>query len=112
MKVNNVSAEDVEIIPTFRRSVKHGRQRYSTYLEEQKKSKFQNDRFFKWKQIQEEITAVNKKKAMLENTMAEKYALDAEIVSEKEDTKTSQNLICFGKLQRRKWRTKCIEGII
>ena len=47
MKVNNVSAEDVEIIPTFRRSVKHGRQRYSTYLEEQKKSKFQNDRFLK-----------------------------------------------------------------
>ena len=106
MKANNVSAEDVEIIPTFRHSVKHGRQRYSTYLEEQKKSKFQNDRFLKWKQIQEEITAVNKKKAMLENTMAEEYALDAENVSEKEDTKTSQNLIRFGKLQRRKWRTK------
>ena len=39
---------------------------------------------------------------MLENTMAEKYALDAENVSEKEDRKTSQNLIRFGKLQRRK----------
>ena len=44
------------------------RQRYSIYLEDQKKNKVQNGRSLKRKQIQEEITAVNKKKAMLENT--------------------------------------------
>ena len=42
MKVNNVIAEDVEIRPTLCCSVKHARQRYSTYLEEQKKNKVQN----------------------------------------------------------------------
>ena len=44
MKVKNVSAEDVEIFPTLGPSVKHARQRYSSYLSEQKKSKVQNDR--------------------------------------------------------------------
>ena len=67
MKVNNVSVEDVEICPTLRCSVKHARQRYSTYLEEQKKNKIQNDRSLKRKQVQEEIQAVKKKKAMVEN---------------------------------------------
>ena len=37
-KVNHVSVEDVEVCPTLCRSVKHARQRYSTYLEEQKKT--------------------------------------------------------------------------
>ena len=49
-KVNNVSAEDLEICSTLRRNVKHARQRYSTYLEEQKKKKVQNDRSLKEKQ--------------------------------------------------------------
>ena len=71
MKFNNVSVEDVEIWPTFCYSVKHTRLRYSTYLEEQKKDKFQNVRSHKQKQVQKKITAVNKKKAMLENTIQE-----------------------------------------
>ena len=71
MKVNNVSVEDVEICSTLFYSVKYGRQRYSTYLKEQKKDKFQNVRSHKWKQVQEDIKAVNKKKAMLENTIQE-----------------------------------------
>ena len=41
------------------------------HLEEQKKDKFQNVRSYKRKQVQKEITAVNKKKAMLENTIQE-----------------------------------------
>ena len=51
-----------------------------------KKNKVQNDNSPKWKQVQEEITAVNKKKAMLENTTRElkndagKYTMDAENV--------------------------------
>ena len=86
MKTNNDNAEDVGICPTLCPSVKHARQRYSTYLEEQKKNKVQNDNSPKWKQVQEEITAVNKKKAMLENTTREltndagKYTMDAENV--------------------------------
>ena len=94
IKVNNVSAEDLEICPTLRRNVKHARQRYSTYLGKQKKDKVQNDRSLKEKQVQEEITIVNKKKAMLENTIreftndADKYVMDAENVSKKEDMKT------------------------
>ena len=69
MKVNSVSVEDVEICLIVCCTVKHARQWYSTYLEEQKKDKFQNDRSHKRKQVQEEITAVNKKKAMLEDTI-------------------------------------------
>ena len=69
MKVNNVSAEDVEICLTLRCSVKHARQRYSTYLEEQRKNKVQNDRSLKQKQVQEDVTAVKMNKAMLENTI-------------------------------------------
>ena len=38
-------------------------------LEEQKKNRVQNDRLLKRKQVREEITAVNKKKAMLETTI-------------------------------------------
>ena len=72
MKVNNVIVEDVVICPTLCCSVKHARQRYSTYLEEQKKDEFQNVRSsHKQKQVQKEITTVNKKKAMLENTIQE-----------------------------------------
>ena len=41
------------------------------HLEEQKKDKFQNVRSYKRKQVQKEITAINKKKAMLENTIQE-----------------------------------------
>ena len=94
MKVNNVSVEDVEICPTLRCSVKHARQRYSTYLEEQKKNKIQNDRSLKRKQVQEEIPAVKKKKAMVENLIrklgndADKYAMDAGNVSKIDDMKT------------------------
>ena len=71
MKVNNVSVEGVVICPTICCSVKHVRQRYSTYLEEQKKDEFQNFGSHKQKQVQKEMTAVNKKKAMLENTIQE-----------------------------------------
>ena len=59
-----------------------------------KKNKVQNDNSPKWKQVQEKITAVNKKKAMLENTTREltndagKYTMDAENVSKIEDIKT------------------------
>ena len=59
MKVNNVSVEDVEICPTLHCSVKHA----------QKKNKVQYDRSLKQKQVQEEITAVNKEKTMLENVI-------------------------------------------
>ena len=38
MKANSVSAKDEEIFPTLCCSVKHAGQRYSTYLEEQKKN--------------------------------------------------------------------------
>ena len=57
-------------------------------------NKVQNDNSPKWKQVQEEITAVNRKKAMLENTTREltndagKYTMDAENVSKIEDIKT------------------------
>ena len=47
MKVNNVSVEDLEIYPSLHRNVKDSRQRYSTYLEEQKKNKVQNVRSLK-----------------------------------------------------------------
>ena len=63
-------------------------------LEEQKKNRVQNDRLLKRKQVREEITAVNKKKAMLETTIREltndapKYAMDAENVSKLEHMKT------------------------
>ena len=70
MKVNNVSAEHLEIDSTLRRSVKHTGQRYSTYLEEQKKNKVQNYRSLRRKQVQQEITAVNNK-IMLENAIQE-----------------------------------------
>ena len=69
MKVSSVSAEDMEICLTLCYSVKHARQRYSAYLEEQKKAKVQNYRSLKERKVQEEITAVNKKKAKLENTI-------------------------------------------
>ena len=69
MKVSSVSAEDMEICLTLCHSVKHARQRYSAYLEEQKKAKVQNYRSLKERKVQEEITAVNKKKAKLENTI-------------------------------------------
>ena len=94
IKVNNVSAEDWEICLTLCCSVKHARQRYSTYLEEQKKNKVQNDRSLKQKQVQEEVTVVNMNKAMLENAIweltndADKYAMDAENVSKIDDMKT------------------------
>ena len=42
MKVNNVSAEDVEICLTLCCSVKHARQRHIAHLEEQKKNKVKN----------------------------------------------------------------------
>ena len=71
MKVNIVSVEDVEVCPSLCCSAIHVRQRYNTYLEEQKKDKFQNVRSHKQKQVQKKITAVNKKKAMLENTIQE-----------------------------------------
>ena len=93
MKVNNVSVEDLEIYPSLHCNVKHSRQRYSTYLEEQKKNKVQNVRSLKEWQVQEEITVVNKKKAMLENTIweltndANKYAMDTENVSKIDDLK-------------------------
>ena len=67
MKFNNVSSEDMEICSTLFQSVRHARQSYSAYVEEQKKSNVQNDTCLKRKQVQEEITAVKKKKAMLEN---------------------------------------------
>ena len=70
MKVNNVSAEHLEIDSTLRRSVKHTGQRHSTYLEEQKKNKVQNYRSLRRKQVQQEITAVNNK-IMLENAIQE-----------------------------------------
>ena len=70
MKVNNVSAEHLEIDSTLRRSVKHTGQRHSTYLEEQKKNKVQNYRSLRRKQVQQEITAVNNK-IMLENVIQE-----------------------------------------
>ena len=70
MKVNNVSAEHLEIDSTLRRSVKHTGQRCSTYLEEQKKNKVQNYRSLRRKQVQQEITAVNNK-IMLENAIQE-----------------------------------------
>ena len=94
MKINSVSAEDGEICLTLGCSVKHARQRYSTYLEEQKKNKVQNDRSLKQKQVQEEVTVVNMNKAMLENAIWEltndagKYAVDAENVSKIDDMKT------------------------
>ena len=65
-----------------------------TYLEEQKKNKVQNYRSLKRKQVQVEIRAVKKKKAMLENTIQEltnetdKYVVDAENVSKIEDMTT------------------------
>ena len=71
MKVNNVSAEHLEIDSTLRRSVKRTGQRYSTYLEEQKKNKVQNYRSLRRKQVQQEITAVNNNKIMLENAIQE-----------------------------------------
>ena len=71
MKVNNVSAEHLEIDSTLRRSVKHTGQRYSTYLEEQKKNKVQNYRSLRRKQVQQEITAVNNNKIILENAIQE-----------------------------------------
>ena len=70
MKVNNVSAEHLEIDSTLRRSVKHTGQRHSTYLEEQKKNTVQNYRSLRRKQVQQEITAVNNK-IMLENAIQE-----------------------------------------
>ena len=70
MKVNNASAEHLEIDSTLRRSVKHTGQRHSTYLEEQKKNKVQNYRSLRRKQVQQEITAVNNK-IMLENAIQE-----------------------------------------
>ena len=70
MKVNNVSAEHLEIDSTLRRNVKHTGQRHSTYLEEQKKNKVQNYRSLRRKQVQQEITAVNNK-IMLENAIQE-----------------------------------------
>ena len=70
MKVNNVSAEHLEIDSTLRRSVKHTGQRHSTYLDEQKKNKVQNYRSLRRKQVQQEITAVNNK-IMLENAIQE-----------------------------------------
>ena len=70
MKVNNVSAEHLEIDSTLRRSVKHTGQKHSTYLEEQKKNKVQNYRSLRRKQVQQEITAVNNK-IMLENAIQE-----------------------------------------
>ena len=70
MKVNNVSAEHLEIDSTLCRSVKHTGQRHSTYLEEQKKNKVQNYRSLRRKQVQQEITAVNNK-IMLENAIQE-----------------------------------------
>ena len=93
MKINSVSTEDGEICLTLGCSVKHARQRYSTYLEEQKKNKVQNVRSLKEWQVQEEITVVSKKKAMLENTIweltndANKYAMDTENVSKIDDLK-------------------------
>ena len=94
MKFNNVSSEDLEICSTLFQSVRHARQSYSAYVEEQKKSNVQNDTCLKRKQVQEEITAVKKKKAMLENAThkltndADRYAMDAENVSKVEDMKT------------------------
>ena len=108
MKVNNVSAKNVEIYPTLSRSVKHARHRYSIYMEQQKKNEVQNDRSLKRKRVQEEIIAVNKRKAMLENTIqeltddADKYAMDTENVSKIEDMKTlSSRCNSFGTLRRR-----------
>ena len=107
MKVNNVSAKNVEIFPTLSRSVKHARHRYRTYLEEQKKNEVQNDRSLKRKRVQEEIIAVNKRKAMLENTIQEltndanKYAMDTEN-EDIEDMKTlSSKCNSFGTPRRR-----------
>ena len=92
MKVNDVSAEDVEICPTLC-CIKHDRQRHSTYLEEQKKNKVKNDRSLKRKKTQDETAAVNKKKSILNNKIrglrndADMYAVDAEKVSKIEDMK-------------------------
>ena len=93
MKVNALNAEDVEITPQLRQSVKGATQRYLSHLGEKKMAKVRSEKTFKRKAVQDEIIKVNRKKAMLETSIeelrkdADKYAIDAEKVCKIEEMK-------------------------
>ena len=91
MKVNNVSVEDIGICPILRLSFKHVTQRYSTYLEEQKRTKFRMIDFSNGNKFKRKSQQLARRKPCQKTKFknADKYAMDAENVSKIDDMKIS-----------------------
>ena len=84
MKVNDLEAHEIPISPILRRSVKSSRQKYSIFLEEQKKKAEKAESSRKRPLIEEEMIELKRRKSLLATTIsslhndADKFANEAE----------------------------------
>ena len=73
MKVNDLEAHEIPISPILRHSVKSSRQKYSIFLEEQKKKAEKAESSRKRSLIEEEMIELKRRKSLLVTTISSLY---------------------------------------